>query len=628
MVTLVEGNLYQWDTGRVVQIDPDSGYVIHEVHFTTKKMDFAYVAKTYIENGNTYCKIPNILLQQYYDIYCYEVRENADGEESVSTSVFKVIKRNRPADYIYTETEKFTYKELEHRVKALEEFVRNQVITTSGDGSAYTATVEGVTSLSTGMSFTIIPHVESTETTPTLNVNNLGAKLICRRATSDTNTTTAGLTPYWLKEGKPINIMYDGNSWIADLSKPDAYDIMGIVQIQNGGTGATTAAEARVNLGIETPGGTVISTNADYAEVGEWSDGNPDGEDRVGYFVSLDTSEPGKTMVKATTISDVRGVTMRDPAFASNASADKYDSNGKLLAHYDYVCFAGFAPVIDNGLCAVNERCVPADDGTAKPSPNNLGYQVIERIDATRVLVLVEPQADVMVRIKDDINHINERVESGDIPFVETDPTVPAWAKQPTKPTYTAAEVGALPDTYTPPNQTAQQVGADPAGTATTAVSQHNVDTSAHNDLRLALQGLSDRVNAALDSDDTTLDQMSEVVAYIKSNKTLIDVITTSKVSIADIVNDLVTNAVNKPLSAAQGVALKKLIDDLQKMIQEGGSGIAVTGATVGQTVKISAVDESGKPTAWEAADFPSGGGNVDLTDEEYATLVALLEEE
>ena len=28
---------------------------------------------------------------------------------------------------------------------------------------------------------------------------------------------------------------------------------------------------------------------------------------------------------------------------------------------------------------------------------------------------------------------------------VETDPTVPAWAKQPKKPTYTASEVGALP---------------------------------------------------------------------------------------------------------------------------------------------------------------------------------------
>lgn len=39
------------------------------------------------------------------------------------------------------------------------------------------------------------------------------------------------------------------------------------------------------------------------------------------------------------------------------------------------------------------------------------------------------------------------------------------------------------------------------------------------------------------------------------------------------------------------------------------GSGIAVTGATVGQTVKISAVDENGVPTAWLPTDFPSGGG-------------------
>lgn len=143
----------------------------------------------------------------------------------------------------------------------------------------------------------------------------------------------------------------------------------------------------------------------------------------------------------------------------------------------------------------------------------------------------------------------------------ETDPTVPAWAKQPEKPSYTAAEVGALPDTYTPPDQTAEQVGADPVGTAASAVSQHNTDATAHNDLRIALQGLSDRVNAALDSDDTTLDQMSEVVAYIKSNKALIDAITTSKVSVADIVNNLTTNVSNKPLSAAQGVVLKGLID-------------------------------------------------------------------
>lgn len=144
---------------------------------------------------------------------------------------------------------------------------------------------------------------------------------------------------------------------------------------------------------------------------------------------------------------------------------------------------------------------------------------------------------------------------------VETDPTVPSWAKQKNKPSYTAAEVGALPSTYVPPNQTAAQVGADPAGTAAQAIGAHDVDDEAHEDIRALIVGLTNRLNALANSDDTTLDQMAEVVAYIKNNKTLIDGITTGKVSTSDIVNNLTTNVSTKVLSAAQGVALKALID-------------------------------------------------------------------
>lgn len=129
-------------------------------------------------------------------------------------------------------------------------------------------------------------------------------------------------------------------------------------------------------------------------------------------------------------------------------------------------------------------------------------------------------------------------------PIEETDPTVPEWAKQPEKPTYTASEVGA-----------------DAAGTAESKVSAHNVSDTAHNDIRLLVQGLAERLNTLADSDDETLDQMSEVVAYIKSNKNLIDAITTSKINVSDIIDNLTANVSNKPLSAAQGVKLKALID-------------------------------------------------------------------
>lgn len=53
------------------------------------------------------------------------------------------------------------------------------------------------------------------------------------------------------------------------------------------------------------------------------------------------------------------------------------------------------------------------------------------------------------------------------------------------------------------------------------------------------------------------------------------------------------------------------------------GAGLDVTGATVGQTVKISAVDSNGVPTAWVPVDMASGGGEwntiVDTTLTESA---------
>ena len=97
--------------------------------------------------------------------------------------------------------------------------------------------------------------------------------------------------------------------------------------------------------------------------------------------------------------------------------------------------------------------------------------------------------------------------------------------------------------------------------TSESKVAAHNTGTDTHSDIRLLIQGLTDRLNVLADSDDTTLDQLSEVVAYIKSNRDLISSITTDKVSVADIVDNLTTNVSNKPLSAAQGVALKALID-------------------------------------------------------------------
>ena len=126
----------------------------------------------------------------------------------------------------------------------------------------------------------------------------------------------------------------------------------------------------------------------------------------------------------------------------------------------------------------------------------------------------------------------------------EADPTVPSWAKEPNRPIYTA-----------------EDVGADAKGTASNIISAHNTGTEVHSDIRLLIKNLTDRLDAVANSSDKELDQLSEIVAYIKNNKGLIDSITTSKVNVADIINNLTTNVTDKPLSAAQGVVLKALID-------------------------------------------------------------------
>lgn len=169
------------------------------------------------------------------------------------------------------------------------------------------------------------------------------------------------------------------------------------------------------NTLLLTDSGTVVSQHADFSEVAEWPDGNIDNENRVGYFVSVDFCDTGISMMKATSTSDVRGVTMENPGFAANADSSKFGPDGRLLPKFDYVAFAGFVPVIDKGRCTIKGRCVSDDDGTAIPSPNDMGYQIMERIDAEHVLILVEPQADMMVRVKADIDEINSKLLNQDV---------------------------------------------------------------------------------------------------------------------------------------------------------------------------------------------------------------------
>ena len=91
---------------------------------------------------------------------------------------------------------------------------------------------------------------------------------------------------------------------------------------------------------------------------------------------------------------------------------------------------------------------------------------------------------------------------------------------------------------------------------------------------------------------------------------------------------DSVTTAVNAESTNENVPTAKAVYDALQDIGTPSGTDISlnVTGATVGQTIKVKAVDADGKPTAWEAVDMAAGDtwellGTLDASSAEVLQL-------
>lgn len=106
-------SFHQWDVNqRLVIADP----LITEVHFANTPAGEALVVEVYEEGGKRYANVPNILLQNAWTMRVYGCCEDCVRRRAV----FQVVGREKPADYIYTETEVRTYEALADRIKALE----------------------------------------------------------------------------------------------------------------------------------------------------------------------------------------------------------------------------------------------------------------------------------------------------------------------------------------------------------------------------------------------------------------------------------------------------------------------------------------------------------------------------
>ena len=114
MVNLKDGRtkLFQWDTNRYVLVPGECS----EVHFSNKLLGRSLDVP--VVNGEA--RIPDVLLQTDKCLHVWAfVGSAADGYTKIS-KVFEIEKRNKPADYLFTQEEYATLADVIKRLEALE----------------------------------------------------------------------------------------------------------------------------------------------------------------------------------------------------------------------------------------------------------------------------------------------------------------------------------------------------------------------------------------------------------------------------------------------------------------------------------------------------------------------------
>lgn len=175
-----------------------------------------------------------------------------------------------------------------------------------------------------------------------------------------------------------------------------------------------------------------VQTGADYAEYFEWSDGNPDNEDRVGLFVTFDENNQEKIRIANSDDDYILGIVSGMPSVIGNGDEDwkkryvlddfgryiqetfeyvidgetktgtkwkenpEYDSTKPYAsrderAEWSAIGLVGMLSVYDDGTCQVNGYCKCENNGIATASEKGTDtYRVIKRVTDNIVKVVLK----------------------------------------------------------------------------------------------------------------------------------------------------------------------------------------------------------------------------------------------
>lgn len=114
MLELNDGRseLWQWDTGRTLTVDTDCS----QVHFSNK----VFGRSIDVDVADGVAGIPDILLQSDKDLNVWAFVGTAENGYTKISKTFKVNRRNKPADYVFTPVEQTTINQLKSDLANLE----------------------------------------------------------------------------------------------------------------------------------------------------------------------------------------------------------------------------------------------------------------------------------------------------------------------------------------------------------------------------------------------------------------------------------------------------------------------------------------------------------------------------
>ena len=114
MLELNDGRseLWQWDTGRTLIVDADCS----KVHFSNKV--FGRSIDVNVAYGVAI--IPDVLLQTDNDLNVWAFSGTAENGYTKISKTFKVNRRNKPADYVFTPADQTTLEQIQEKIDYLE----------------------------------------------------------------------------------------------------------------------------------------------------------------------------------------------------------------------------------------------------------------------------------------------------------------------------------------------------------------------------------------------------------------------------------------------------------------------------------------------------------------------------